>query len=548
MAVIDLTPARMGVQTQAPPMARGGLDLGRARPVEQPRMNAADPIGAAVGQLGAAIGELDAAARRARQADAVAGAQAEYYAGLADLRGRLEANDPEFAGDAVSAFTTRAAELRDRVAERIQDGGARNTFTRAASLDIARDRIDVVRFTARRQAESSRAALMGEMDGYAQRAAAATEPGLRARELAAAEAAITARVASGALGADDGERMRQGFRSQVDEAGVRNLLTTNPAAAVRALSDPALFPGLRADRRAMLMDTASNRADAAADRALRQSELAERRAERTARLGADRAANEFLGLVDAAQRGEPGAVMPGREFLDRHRDYLAPGEYRALLAARNAAPPERDDPRTIADLQPRVHTDDPDTFRREAARALETGRIRVETYRSMIQQNEGARRDDAPASAFRSGRSFVSDALDPGNVVGGEFMRGPLAEARSRALADYDRWFRQNPNASADVAMAQADQLVMRYRQGSAAQSRAALPRPYGFTGGRDQVSEDTLRAAAAALLRARETGQIDAMELARETSILEAWRSLPRPAQQPAQQQGGPRGGGARL
>jgi hypothetical protein len=514
MAIINITPSRVGVQPPSPGMRPAG-----------------SPVGAAVAELGATLNELGRREQQARDTDAAASAAVGYATDLVDLRVRAERG--EFGPDFRAGFEREAAALRDRRGAEIGSAGARSAFGARATTLAAEQTQRLIITQAERTARMSEANGMRELTDLAPRIAAAPDEASRRQLVETGIAAIDARVASGAIAADAGERMRQGFLSGIDEARVRRLLTDAPGQAVRLLGDDRQFPSLTPERRASLLDTATRRADGEADRALRAADLADRRAERTARGAADRAAVDFLGRLDAARRGEADAdgvpvPLPSRADLDRHRDHMSPAEYRAMLAELNDRAPERDSPDAIADLQPRVHSDDPGVFRRDAARALSQGLITAGTYRSLLQQNEAARRDDAPASAYRSGRAFVADALDPGMVIGNEWQRGALTTARQNALADFDTWAEQNPRATREQAVEKARELAARYRQASTDQSRVSLPRPYGFMGDRSRVDERALRAAAAALL-ARQ-GTMSPAEFVREEQIIQAWRSLPPP------------------
>lgn len=516
MAIINLTPARGSIAAPNPAM--------------QPLR---DPVGAAAAEFGATLAELGRRTQEAEDASRAASAEVQYATELADLRVRSERG--EFGADLRGGFEREAAALRTRMAEGLS-GNARGIFGQRATRAAAEQTQRLIIEQGRRVAEMSEAQMMRELEEIGQRVASAPDDTTRRQLIEAGNEAINLRVGSNAISAVAGERMRQGFTSRLAEADARRLITANPGQAARALADERMFPGLSPERRASLLDTATRRADSEADRAVRLADLRDRRVERAAQQEASRRLNGFYARLDAAQRGEEGAAMPSREDLDGVRDLLSPGEYRAALSALRTRT-ERDAPAALLDLQPRVHSADPETFRRDAGRALERGDLTPGTYRSLVQQNEAARRDDEPASAYRSARAFVADALDPGNVAFSQFMRGPLALARQRALRDFDAYRLEHPNASREQLFAAGEALVSRYQQGAQTESRQSLPRPFSYTGGRDGIDEAAIRRAAQQLEAARAAGRITGAELAREVEILEAWRSLPQPGR-PAQQQ----------
>ncbi len=344
MAVIDLTPARLAPQVNRGPQA------------PTPSMAGMAAAGAALERVGEQLAEVERVTARARQADLVAQGQARYLTGLADLRGRLEQNDPAFASNPVEAFSTAAARLRDEVAGAITDRAARTAFERQASLDLARDRIEVIRFSARRTAESSRAQLDQELDTYADLAVRAPDAASRTRAVAQGEAAIIARVNSGALAADAGERARQGFVGRLSQAEVLRDINSNPALALRRLAagEYRNLDPVQQERLANQARTALQTAATVSETELRRREAEDRRAANEAEkafrdavaAGNTPEAQRQLGVL--RQRGQAGQYASAADQLYGLREPPTTPQMEAWVETRLRA---RDQPLTRDELE-----------------------------------------------------------------------------------------------------------------------------------------------------------------------------------------------------
>lgn len=498
-------------------------------------------LAAALAEVGQQFAQVSAMAERQRQADRAEQGRIGIITELGTLRAGIE-TEPDPAR-VTARWMEGVTAIQKKVADAFADDPAvARVVGRDLAMMAARDHVEVLRLSVKRTTEASAAQLESTLHTLGNSAAAARDPAERQQFVNAAEQAIASRVAGGTLRADQAEKLRQGFLGRVDQAAVLGLISRAPAAAMSALADPSRFAGLDPVQRERLFSAAASAVNTATTRA----EAAERRADAAARREGDRLANDLHVRIDRALAG--GGEMPSFDDVARLRDMLSPGETSALLSRIRQAGAARDTPDAVADLSPEIDRLEPDEFNRRATAALRRGEITPDTYRTMLAQNRSARRDDAPASAYRSGRAFVSDALDPGNVVGGQFMRGPLAAARSNALADYDTWMQANPNATREQAIARARDLVASYQVGADAESKIALPRPYGFVGPRDQVTETDLQAAAQQALAARRGGRLTDEELQRQADVLDAWRAIlarEAAARAPAAPAAGRRGGG---
>lgn len=552
----------------------------RAQPVAAPRLSTelAGALGAQQAQAGAQavesisrFAQLEAATARARQVEAVEAAKARYATVVADLRGRIErtpdtaalrrdlglpeAADPT-ADSLADVWTLASNRVRDQVAGAM-GGRAREVFAREATLSAARDRLDMVRLDTKRLSERSRADLDRSLDQFALAYAGAGDPASRARATAEAEAAILAREQAGILSAVDAEKMRQGWRGRQQRAEIMRLTATDPSAALAALADPRRFPDVDPVVQAQLANAASARLTAAATAGM----AAEMRATRQAQQAADVASNRLVERIEAARNGQ--GEMPTLADLQQFRDVLPGASYRVLAQAireGNGPGAKPGDATTRLALERDVDTLDPPAFARSVEGAVLGGQISAETGAQLIARNRSARRDDAPPSPIQSGRAFVRQALDPGDAAfaGLPGVKEQYQQRLLNAQADFDRWARANPTATADQAEAQARAIVGRFRDQSPAAIRQTLPRPYGFAGQNSQVSEEALRAAATRLIEDARAGRISGADLVNEERAIAAWREVltmapsrgagGSPARTPGQQSGGARGQGPSL
>lgn len=494
-------------------------------PPPGPRLNpaaAAAQAGApfeALAEVTTHLGDVFQKIHEANQATDLTNAQTALITGKANLQGQLEQEpDPKVIQ---SKWVTGMNALQAQIGGTITDPAVRKAFDTTFARTLAGDQISVVRLAAARTSEAGKAAWLSSSQQLATAAANAPNELVRQQIVGQATSQLAGMIAAGTIHADQGEHLRQEFASRVDQAHVLGLINASPSAALHALADPAQLTNLDPVARERLFSTATTAVNSATVKA----EAAQRRALVNGKLWADQQLNDlYVQQANAAQgTGDPVTIAQ----VAKLRDFLSPGETAAILHSISATGAQRDDPGAVADLQPQIDRLDPDAFNAQATQYLQAGRLKPDTYRAMVNANRGARKDDAPASAFRSGRSFVSDALDPGNVVGGQFMRGPLATARGNALADYDTWATGNATASREDAIAKARDLVTRYQVGADAESKISLPRPFGFQGPRDQVDPAAIQRAAAAAAAAAKAGTLAGAELLRERDVLNAWQTI---------------------
>jgi hypothetical protein len=403
MATINLTPSRVGVQPPSPGMRPAG-----------------SPVGAAVAELGAVVRELGEATDRARQEDQVQAARVQHVTRQADLRGLFEQNDPSFGPDPVQGWTAASARARDEIAQQIPDARARSAFLRQADMDLARDRIEITRFAARRQAESSRAQLDGELDAYAIEATRAPTDAGRAAVVQRATDAILARVSTGALPADAAERLRQGFSGRLEQARVLRDISANPQAALRslnagayAIADPVQLERLTSQARTAIQTQAA------------QVDVASRAQDRARQGRADEAEMAF---GDAQRRSDTAGMQTALAILRRDG---RPGQYASAADALYGRLEPPTTPQMEAWLEERLRSRSAPLTRDELDRARAERRINDTTFRrglSSLSAREDAR--------FREAEAFVDRALE---VPSANIPDAQLVPAQREALRARNR-------------------------------------------------------------------------------------------------------------
>lgn len=424
MAVIDLTPARLGVQIGQGPRARGGVQIAER--------SAADPLGQAVGQLGQTMGVLAEATQKARSEQALAQARVQALTGLSTLRGRLEQGD--LGTDFTTAYDREAGRLVEEIAGGIPDQAARAAFMRETTLSVARDRLEVVRFSARRTSESGRAALSTQLDDLAQAASSEADPLRRNDRIAEAGRRIDAAVAASFLPADDAVAMRRQFASRLDQAAALRLIAANPGAAAQALANPQMFPNLDPLRREQMALSALSASEARATRAAAEADRQERRGERAAQARADDAEKNFNDAARAVQQAqtaeERAAAEPAmRQALDVLRRDGRPGAY-AAAADRVFGTNERPaSPQQSAWLEGRLRDRGTPLTRQELEQARANRAINDSTYRAGLERL--SQREDA---RFSEAEAFVRRALPvPSPAIADRDLQPWQREARAQA-------------------------------------------------------------------------------------------------------------------
>jgi hypothetical protein len=510
------TPIRSTQDTAGPAVARAPdvADTGQA-------------IAAAMARLQGAFMEVAQREQQIREADE---ATALTLAGAQRLEALHEQFSRDTSPDAAERHQAAIMEARREIAEGAASQGARrifqSDFDRRAINTFAQARRGAAHLTL----QNARVSLDTNLDGLARAAAGARTQDEYDATVTAARGAMAAAGANGVLGEGQADQRLRRWEGQVEEARVRRLLREDPGAAAALLRDPEALQAMDPARRSALAE----RAGRVGARRERQSTT-----ERIRRV---------FGAVDEAMRisaaegqsgtdgGAPDMPATGGmedddpaetalDMLDQMQPDMDPVEYRAARRALEA-PIEQSDAVFERSLLEGAHDLPPEDFRREALRAVEDGRLTAASFRSLTAANAEMHADTPQARAWRGGRSALGTSLQaPPEDAGGTLLSGPLSDAQSAAVADFDAWMRRNPEATPQEASEYAAKLAETWRGASVARMRGDLPQPYGFAGWPDAIDADVVAGSEDALMGALERGEISAAEAAREARVLGAWR-----------------------
>lgn len=245
----------------------------RSQSISVPRQPRLDPrVGAQVGEavaqgaqeLGNQVAQIVREKQRARNASALMKAETDATTALTDLELEFE-KDTDFKTQEVR-FPQRAEELRDRLAGTIDDAATREKFTLSFDRVAGAKRSAVVRRAFRREVDETVAGLDGSLTSLAREAGFANNDIEREAIVSQGFAQIGDMAESGFITQQDAERRRQVFRTEIDTAQVRELITDNPSLAITMLKDRENFPALDPTNRAALADQAKGREAALAAR------------------------------------------------------------------------------------------------------------------------------------------------------------------------------------------------------------------------------------------------------------------------------------------
>jgi hypothetical protein len=481
--------------------------------------------GNAMARAGLAVAEFGFDANRrfeeARAAQTLIREQAGLARELNDLRVKYDA-DPDW-GTAPRRFEADANKLietRRRALE--NDPRVLSMLERDFTRDFERERVGVVRGARTRQVEAGKADLETALGVYAEQAAREADLAMRAEIEGRARAAIAGSVAAGFVGQDDGVKREGAFKDRVREARILGLTRTDPDAAVRRLMDPADpdFAGMDPAAR----ERALRQAQSASEGLTRQRNAEAERREREAERNLGRAGEALL--KEAYATLDRDGTLPS-DAIDRLRRHggVSASEFRVIAnAARNSGAAE-DDTKTVVELTRQLHLLAPDDFERAASREALSGRLKIETFRSLVENNRRLARDDRPASPFRSGRELVANMLDPGSTfTGAAADRGK--KAMGQALVEFDSWAEANPRASRSEALAEAQSIAARYETIKWSEMAQVVGLPRFHRGSREALDEAALDRAETETLRALEAGRLTPAQADQEARKIEVWRA----------------------
>lgn len=444
-------------------------------------------------------------------------------------------NDLSDAAEKGGDFRNGVAQYDQDVATQIQQRAAaiadpltREKFTAHAQGLAETRRVSLRDRLFKLEANDAQAALDDNLDTLAKaRAAAGNNPAEIQRLDAAAAKAVKDMADVGYIERTAQVNLMQKYRGRGDRVMAEKLVAADPVRAERYLADPTNLPNLDPLDRTKLQERAGTLVDRAERRAIATEDRNQRRAEHDLKLQGDAAAKDLWSLHSP----DPSRNRLTLDAIDQRKRELDPSEYRAL---RRAAMGEAviDHAPTVTRLEPLL--DQPGILQQLDA-AMDNGELTIPTYRDMRRRAQQLQADDKPNSPYKSGRGFLEKALDPGQFGDDKFARQAQSLAQQRALADFDTWAEANPGVDRPAAMAHAQRLQEQYQNVAYNQMRITLPRPEGYTGAKDAVTQATIDQARALIADQLTSKSISNAEAARKFQSLENWEAILGRAPKPA-------------
>jgi hypothetical protein len=331
---------------------------------------------------------------------------------------------------------------------------------------------------------------------------------------------------------------KKDYLGKADQATALRMIRDNPGGTSTMLAKSDFLPNLDPVARQNLIDRAGNevlrRANLAYTQAAR-ADLAERRATTLA-------SNEIMKRVIDESNTPDGVsddtLAMGRKVLPWH-DYQAAQKLKTGGA-------EVDSKAALAAIVPDIDTRD---VSKDLSDQLLKNQITSGTYKTLIERNRAALRDDQPTSPYRQGRDYIKTILDPsatglGSATVG--IGGITAGLRADALMEYDSFVDANRDkikANPTMALDYARDVGTRYRLVEFSTTTQALGVPRFYAGSRQQLQggdETGLTEATRETVKRREAGELSDGEYLQQARTLRAWaaalqaqKTMPKPGEQ---------------
>lgn len=266
-------------------------------------------------------------------------------------------------------------------------------------------------------------------------------------------------------------------------------------------------------KRSQLMDRAERRVEAGERERVRRIEKNERDADK--HLKAESAEVE----KDGYELESNGQLT--REWLNENRDRLDTNAYKYFATALEPGRENiKDDVDTLSTLTTNMYSGQDITS--DLVRAHKGGQIKNETFRSLMEKNNGMQNQGGPKSEFDRSRSYITGALQPG-PFDKDFTNSSARKAD--ALDMFDRFVSEKKRTDEEIE-AYAKTVVQRFKSTLMAENRISLPRPYNAgTATNQAIKAEDLDKADAEILAAVEAGTMTEKEAAREAKVLSDWR-----------------------
>lgn len=230
-------------------------------------------------------------------------------------------------------------------------------------------------------------------------------------------------------------------------------------------------------------------------------------------------------LKEAYFRAGTGELT--RDYIEASRGVLSATEYKGLLKLASGEEAAFDDPNAVAALAPRIDTDDPAEFQKNALDYLSRGKLKTTTFISLLEKNRAASRDDQPSSPYRSGRDLVKSTLDPGQMLSGA-AASIARHGMAQALVEFDNWAQANPRATRADMTSEAQDIIRRYQVVDTSQMKLATgaSRYFGVKS-REEITPADIETAEKNLFADIESGRLTKAQQEFEIRLLETWRGI---------------------
>lgn len=450
-------------------------------------------VGRSIARAGTVLGDFAVARVEAERKVQLADLEIEAGASLRRLHGELD-RSAQWDGQE-EAFATGANELRDTLAERITDPRVRQAFAQSFARQVGTIAPEVTSSAFRKQKDQALATLEAQLPELANAAAAAPTGLARETAIGQAVSTVRARFTAGFLTARDaGEQIRK-LRGLVDEADVRTLIAGAPEVAVASLTDPERFPNIDPARRATFLDQALRRDEANRAESVRLAEKREREAAAARELRAD---EMMKGILAADANG-----VLTRDLIEAARPDLPSTQYRVALSLLQEKGSRQDDPATVIRIRNLLDGGETASAREEADLALSAGKITRESWGQFRTGASARPAGSAPPPAYDRAKGYITRMLDLGPLM----ATMESGQRTAEAIEELNRYFDENPAATAEAAQDRARDIVRRSMDQKLADTSNLMPlEPPGYAGIRAETGDD------AAALDAK-LGRIDALQ-----------------------------------
>lgn len=262
--------------------------------------------------------------------------------------------------------------------------------------------------------------------------------------------------------------LRNKTQERLSAAVVQAKIDQNPEEAIKALESGQYDAVIKPETKNTLLEQAQRAADRNLTRALAWEARQDRQADKVLKQAADDAEKVL------AQKSVDHELT--RDDVEKMRPFLKPDAYTKYvnMASGGTWP---DDPHTFQTLSVAATNTPTDQFQSQLTAAFNQKLIKPETYRSLLDANIAANKDDGPGSAFKSSRKYIEDTLNPSVFETGA-SHAFAAAALGNALRDFDKWARANPGAAPDEMDGKAREIVKSYATINLTDSDLARPIP----------------------------------------------------------------------